>query len=318
SDHESLKFINGQDKLNHRHAKWVEFIQDFSFVIRHKVGSDNQVVDVLSRRHSLITAMQIRVQGFDSFRGLYCDDSDFREIWSKYANGPFQKFSKLDGMERDVNRLLERCCTCHIAKTHSSNAGLYTPLSVPVAPWEDVSLDFVLEIIKLHGVPKTLTSDRDVKFVSHFWRTLWTRLGSKLQFSSSHHPQTNRQTEVVNRSLGNLLRSKSHFEVVYGWNPIAPLDLVPVLEMRRLSEEGVDQSEQIKELHRARWEVKTARNGPFCVLKKNDNAYKIELPGHYNVSATFNVADLTPYKGNSDDEPDSGSSLLQEGEDDAD
>ncbi|GJZ58928.1 RNA-directed DNA polymerase, partial [Tanacetum coccineum] len=264
-------------------------------------------------------------------------------------------------MERDVNTLLERCRTCHIAKTHSSNAGLYTPLYVPVAPWEDVSLDFVLslprtqrakdsvvvvvdqfsmmahfvpclktfdasqvarlyfaEIIKLHGVPKTLTSDRDVKFVSHFWRTLWTRLGSQLQFSSSHHPQTNRQTEVVNRSLGNLLRSKSHFEVVYGWNPIAPLDLVPVLEMRRLSEEGVDQSEQIKELHRARWEVKTARNGPFCVLKKNDNAYKIELPGHYNVSATFNVADLTPYKGNSDDELDSGSSLLQEREDDAD
>ncbi|GKA18253.1 ribonuclease H-like domain-containing protein [Tanacetum coccineum] len=153
-------------------------------------------------------------------------------------------------MERDVNRLLERCRTCYIAKTHSSNAGLYNPLSVPVAPWEDVSLDFVLglprtqrakysvmvvvdqfskmahfvpcsktfdasqvarlyfaEIVKLHGVPKTLTSDRDVKFVSHFWRTLWTRLGSRLQFSSSHHPQIDGQTEVVNRSLGNLLRS---------------------------------------------------------------------------------------------------------------
>nr|GEX81733.1 ATP-dependent DNA helicase RecG [Tanacetum cinerariifolium] len=83
-------------------------------------------------------------------------------------------------------------------------------LSVPVAPWEDVSLDFVLglpQIMKLHGVPKTLTSDRDVKFVSHFWRTLWTRLGSKLQFSSSYHPQTNGQTEVVHQSLENLLRS---------------------------------------------------------------------------------------------------------------
>ncbi|GKF35228.1 RNA-directed DNA polymerase, partial [Tanacetum coccineum] len=100
-------------------------------------------------------------------------------------------------MERDVNRLLERCCTCHIAKTHSSNAGLYTPLSVPVAPWEVISLDFVLEIVKLHGVPKTLTSDQDVEFMSYLWRTLWTCLGSKLQFSSFHHHQTDGQTEVV-------------------------------------------------------------------------------------------------------------------------
>ncbi|GKE25998.1 RNA-directed DNA polymerase [Tanacetum coccineum] len=84
-------------QLKPRHAKWVEFIQAFSFVIRHKAGSNNQVVDALSRRHSLITTMQIQVQGFDSFHGLYCDHSDFREIWSKCDNGPFQQFSKLDG-----------------------------------------------------------------------------------------------------------------------------------------------------------------------------------------------------------------------------
>ncbi|GJT86674.1 RNA-directed DNA polymerase [Tanacetum coccineum] len=334
---------------------------------------------------------------FDSFRGLYCDDPYFKEIWSKCDNGPFQQFSKLDAylfkgarlciplcslreaiileghasglaghfgrdktlallrefywpkMERDFNRLLERCRTCHIAKTHSSNAGLYTPLSVPVAPWEDVSLDFVLslsrthqvarlyfaEIVKFDGVPKTLTSDRDVKFVSHFWRTL-----------------------SVNRTTG-----KSPFEVVYGRNPITPLDLVPVPEVGQFSEEGADQSEQIKELHRSVQEkiirhnkqykehadkrrkqvlyregdlvwihlrkehfptgrfgkLKPRGDGPFRVLKKiNDNAYKIEHPGHYNVSVTFNVADLSPYKGDSDDEPDSGSSPFQEGEDDAD
>nr|GEZ97582.1 reverse transcriptase domain-containing protein [Tanacetum cinerariifolium] len=65
--------------------------------------------------------------------------------------------------------------------------------------------------------------------------------------------------------------------------------------------------------------LKPRGDGPFRVFKKiNDNAYKIELPGHYNVSTTFNVADLSPYKGDSDDEPNSGSSLFQEGENDAD
>lgn len=66
---------------------------------------------------------------------------------------------------------------------------------------------YFAEIMRLRGIPKTIMSDLDVKFVSHLWRTLWKSLGSKLQFSSSHHPQTDGQTEVANRSLGNLLRT---------------------------------------------------------------------------------------------------------------
>jgi hypothetical protein len=66
---------------------------------------------------------------------------------------------------------------------------------------------FFKEIIRLHGLPKSMVSDMDTKFIVHFWRTLWKNLGTNLAFSSYYHPQTDGQTEVVNRSLGDLLRS---------------------------------------------------------------------------------------------------------------
>ncbi|GJW85973.1 RNA-directed DNA polymerase [Tanacetum coccineum] len=54
SDHEALKYINGQHKLKPRHAKWVEFLQAYSFSIKHKAGALNKVVDALSRRQMLL------------------------------------------------------------------------------------------------------------------------------------------------------------------------------------------------------------------------------------------------------------------------
>lgn len=71
SDHEALKYINGQHKLNSRHAKWVEFLQAYTFLIKHKSGIQNQVADALSRRHSLLVTMQVKVLGFEVLKELY-------------------------------------------------------------------------------------------------------------------------------------------------------------------------------------------------------------------------------------------------------
>lgn len=63
---------------------------------------------------------------------------------------------------------------------------------------------FFREVFRLHRVPKTITSDRDVRFMNHFRKELCCRFQTKLQFSSSYHPQTNGKTEVVNITLGNM------------------------------------------------------------------------------------------------------------------
>uniref|UniRef100_A0A2N9HIB0 Reverse transcriptase n=1 Tax=Fagus sylvatica TaxID=28930 RepID=A0A2N9HIB0_FAGSY len=370
TDHESLKHLKGQGKLNQRHARWLEYIETFPYVIRYKQGKENIVADALSRRYVLLTSMSAKMLGFEYVKDMYADDADFSDVYKACDKTAFGKFYKHDGylfkesklcvpscsmrellvreahggglmghfgvkktldilhehffwpkMKKDVNRICGRCITCRKAKSKVLPHGLYTPLPVPSEPWVDISMDFVLglprtkrgrdsifvvvdrfskmthfipchktddatniadlffrEIVRLHGVPRSIVSDRDVKFLSYFWKVLWGKLGTKLLFSTTCHPQTDGQTEVVNRTLTQLLRTVVHknlktwedclpfiefaynramhtttsyspFEIVYGFNPLTPLDLMPLPVDGRSSLDGQKKAELVKSLH---------------------------------------------------------------------
>ncbi|GJU28568.1 retrotransposable element Tf2 [Tanacetum coccineum] len=86
-----------------------------------------------------------------------------------------------------------------------SKSAHFIPMKHPFTA-SSVATVFVREIVRLHGIPCSIISDRDKIFVSHFWREIFKYQGTVMKQSTAYHPQTNGQSEVVNRSLDTYLR----------------------------------------------------------------------------------------------------------------
>ena len=138
---------------------------------------------------------------------------------------------------------------------------------------------YFCEVYRLHGLPTSIVSDGDTRFLSHFYRILWKLFNTSLNFSSAYHSKTDGQTEVVNHSPGDLLRcligeylkswdqklpqaefthnnavnqstDRSPFEVVYRFHPRGPLDLISLPANTKIQDKVEDFISQVFDVHR--------------------------------------------------------------------
>ncbi|XP_062086181.1 uncharacterized protein LOC133792292, partial [Humulus lupulus] len=130
-DEEKIKAIQewptpttiGQHKLNKRHARWVEFIETFPYVIRYKQGKENVVADALSRRYALISTLDAKFLGFEHIKELYSTDHDFGETYAVCEKSADGKFYRHEGFLFREHRLCVPNCSVRDLLVKESHGG---------------------------------------------------------------------------------------------------------------------------------------------------------------------------------------------------
>lgn len=169
---------------------------------------------------------------------------------------------------------------------------------------KDVAIVFRREWVKLFGIPKVIVSDRDPKFVSHFWKALFSALGTELRFSTAFHPQTDGQSERANRTLEEYLRhfvnprqdnwhefldlaefaindsvnpstGYSAYYLAYGRHPTTPLDLAMPDAMVPAAQTAVDEMAHVLAHARAKLEEARVRMARLADASRQEFSFSV-------------------------------------------
>ncbi|KAL0556960.1 hypothetical protein IC582_005478 [Cucumis melo] len=163
---------------------------------------------------------------------------------------------------------------------------------------------YMSEIVRLHGVPVSIVSDRDARFTSKFWKGLQTAMGTRLDFSTAFHPQTDGQTERLNQVLEDMLRAcalefpgswDSHlhlmefaynnsyqatigmapFEALYGRCCRSPVCWDEVGEQRLMGPELVQSTNEAIQKIRSRMHTAQSRQKSYADVRRKDLEFEI-------------------------------------------
>nr|GEU37487.1 putative reverse transcriptase domain-containing protein [Tanacetum cinerariifolium] len=193
-----------------RHYLYV-FLSDYDCELQYHPGKVNIVADALSEKEK---SKPLRVRALVMTIGL---------------NLPKQILSAQSEARKEENFVTEDL------HEYQKPSGLLVQPEIPQWKWENITMDFVTElpntatgqdtiweVVSRHGVPVSIISDRDGKFTSHFWKSLNKVLGTRLDMSTTYHPETDGQSERTIQTLEDIMKA-ALFEALYGRKCRSPI-----------------------------------------------------------------------------------------------
>ncbi|GJY83974.1 putative reverse transcriptase domain-containing protein [Tanacetum coccineum] len=306
TDRKSLRNIFSQKELNMRWRRWIELFSDYECKIPYHPGKANVVVDALSRKE------RVKPKRGD-VRTLIMDKAHK----SKYSVHP--------GADKMYYDLRDRYWWSGIKK----DIAVYQP-EIPEWKWEEIAMDFVTkfprtstkkdykmerlarlylnEIVARHGVPISIISDHDSRFMSRFWQSMQEALGTRacvLDFGGSWDVHLLLVEFSYNNSYHSSVRC-GPFEALYGRKYRSPIMWAEIGEGQLIGPELVQETTkkilQIKDRLKAARVVRFGKKGklapwfvgPFEIIKKvGPVAYRLDLLKELDgVHDTFHVSNL--------------------------
>ncbi|GJU72675.1 putative mitochondrial protein [Tanacetum coccineum] len=290
----SLKYLLNQKLTTPLQFKWLPKLLGYDYEIVYKKESENVVADALSSGEFLQISVSFVSSGvWDKVKDSWKNDLDTQNLikslehhsykGNKYSwTGEILKRKGKVVVENDPELMKE------LKPDLSAYPGLIQPPPIPERIWKEISMDFIEKLPTSYGK-------------SMIMKALFAELKVKLKLSTAYHPQTDGQTEVVNRSLGCYLRCmcREKPKELIKWLPLAEFcrveevdgtlqareEAIKMLKFHLKRQVSIRQGQQHK--------LSSKYYGPFKVAERiREVAYRLELPSSSQIHPVFHISQL--------------------------
>nr|GEX64143.1 hypothetical protein [Tanacetum cinerariifolium] len=241
TDHKSLRHILGQKELNTRQCHWLELLANYDYEIRYHPGKANDIADALSRKErikplkvrALIITLhpklpsQILKAQTEAIKEENIEDENLRGMDKAFENTDTTRDSYMECERITMDSITKLPKTLNGHDTiwfivdRLTKSAHFIPIKATDS-METLTRLYIKEIVSRHGVSISIILDHDSHFISRFWQSMQSALGTQLDMSTTYHPETDGQSERTIQTIKDMLRAcvidfgKAPFEALYG------------------------------------------------------------------------------------------------------